>query len=61
MEFVLIYIIGVAISLAILYAVIRAAVRMALMDHYEAVQRLEAADLNPPSSAPAAPLKWWQR
>jgi hydrogenase/urease accessory protein HupE len=59
MEFVLIYLIGFAITVAILHAVIRSAVRAAMMDHHEAVERMSGID--PEALAAPAPLKWWQR
>jgi hypothetical protein len=42
MEFVLVYLISAAISLAILYAVITAAVKSALFAHYKVVRWYEA-------------------
>jgi hypothetical protein len=41
MEYVLIWLIGTAIGLAILYSVIHAAVRAALSDHYKTVRWYE--------------------
>jgi hypothetical protein len=61
MEFVIIWVIAAAIGLLISYSIIRAAVRAALMDHYEAVQRMTAPKDEIADSAPSAPLKWWQR
>jgi hypothetical protein len=75
MEYVLIWAVGVAITLAISYAVIRSAVRAALFDHYKTVHLYEETGVWAPSDdswriAPRtidatetadAPLKWWQR
>jgi len=60
MEIVIIWIIAAAIGLAVSYSIIRAAVRAALMDHYEAVQGLNAPGSTKGLVAPKAPLKWWQ-
>ena len=61
MEFVIIWIVGAAVGLLLSYSVIRAAVRAALMDHYEAVQKMSAPADAIADSVPTAPLKWWQR
>ena len=61
MEFVIVWIIGAAIGLLISYSVIRAAVRAALMDHYEAVQRLTVPIAEGAESGRPTPMKWWQR
>lgn len=75
MELVLIWIVGVAITLAISYSIIRSAVRAALFDHYKTVRYFEETGVWAPSDgswrigprtadaseAPAESLKWWQR
>ena len=61
MEFVIVWIIGAVIGLLVSYQIVRAAVRAALMDHYEAVQRMSAPGVEGLESVPRAPLKWWQR
>jgi hypothetical protein len=72
---VVIWIVGVAITLAISYAIIRSAVRAALFDHYKTVRFFEETGVWAPSDdswrvaprvpgtpeSPPAPLKWWQR
>jgi hypothetical protein len=58
MEYVLIWIIGSVVGLAITYAVIQAAVRSALFGHYKVVRWYEATGEWLPSYGWLRPREW---